>query len=570
MRTTDKKICRIISHLLSWYGIKDIVVSPGSRNAPLIIAVSRAKDKSGNDLFNVHCVLDERAAAFFALGIARKTEAPVALICTSGSALLNYAPALSEAYYSNIPLIAISADRPQWRIDTCDQQTIRQPGALSNIVKTWVDIPVDVNSPKMEAYAQRNVCKALAAAVESNPKGPVHINVQLDVPLNEETDDTQFSDSPKSVKVYPTTSVSVPSAFTRINSLTKILIVCGQMHPSPRLVCMLRQLSKDPRICILTEAQSNLEEIRSCSVRTALAEPFLESEIKSGIPIMPDMVFTLGNTFTAAMLQKVITEVRTVHVHVGYTNSYPDMFDCLEEIIPVGYEEFICMLNDYLEMSTSECTPYSELWKTLENRSLQSLQKYVVKDGNEFSLLFAVFEILKRYGADIQFSNGSAIRYAQMFFYGKDQLVDANRGVNGIEGSTSTAIGACSVTPEKITALITGDMSAAYDISALSLIHRKLKFKMFVLDNAGGGIFRSIAPTRFLGELERYFAFAPKMPLEKLAQAYGLRYFEFNSLEQYDRLAELIANDQPVIIDIKLNLVESAYNFRCFTKGILK
>lgn len=172
MATISKPTCSILTGLLASYGIERAVVSPGSRNAPLLVSMER----SGN--FAISTVVDERTAAFVALGMAKQTSKPVALVCTSGSAMLNYGPALAEAYYSRTPLIAITADRPGEWIDQRDSQTIRQNGALDAVVRKSVEIDERMSLRQVN----RLINEALTAAAGNIP-GPAHINVPLGAPL---------------------------------------------------------------------------------------------------------------------------------------------------------------------------------------------------------------------------------------------------------------------------------------------------------------------------------------------------------------------------------------------------
>ena len=175
--TIDNDICRMLARLAADYGVRHVVVSPGTRSAPLAVTLHRS------GCFCMHTVVDERSAAFIALGIAVTEGTPVVLVCTSGSAMMNYGPALAEAYYRHVPLIAITADRPEWWIDQLDSQTMRQPGALASVVRYSTDIPVAADTDaRLFALANRHVNEAFTTSI-SAPAGPVHINVHLDAPL---------------------------------------------------------------------------------------------------------------------------------------------------------------------------------------------------------------------------------------------------------------------------------------------------------------------------------------------------------------------------------------------------
>ncbi len=177
MQDTDKNFCSILFDVMVEKGVKDVVCSPGSRNTPLLIAAS------SRESLRKHVVIDERSAAFMALGLAVVSRRPVALVCTSGTALLNYGPAIAEAFYQSVPVVVISADRPEQWIDQDDSQTLRQYEALSNYVKRSYQLPAFGNDDKeMQWYANRIINDAMIEAT-SRRKGPVHINIQLDNPL---------------------------------------------------------------------------------------------------------------------------------------------------------------------------------------------------------------------------------------------------------------------------------------------------------------------------------------------------------------------------------------------------
>ncbi|MDE5807564.1 MAG: 2-succinyl-5-enolpyruvyl-6-hydroxy-3-cyclohexene-1-carboxylic-acid synthase, partial [Muribaculaceae bacterium] len=189
MKDTDHYYCRILLDVLEVHGVKDIIASPGSRNAPLLISCSYRSS------INVQVITDERTAAFFALGVAAISRKPVALICTSGTALYNYAPAIAEAFYQGLPLIVISADRPYYWIDQNDSQTLIQPGSLSKIVKGSFNIPVESPEKNIEWYVNRISKEAAILSPDGKP-GPVHINVEIEAPISgikENTEEIQRS-----------------------------------------------------------------------------------------------------------------------------------------------------------------------------------------------------------------------------------------------------------------------------------------------------------------------------------------------------------------------------------------
>lgn len=218
--TTTQESCNILVGNLISYGVKHAIVSPGSRNAPIIIALSQ------RDEIEKYIIVDERSAAFTAIGIAQHSQSPVAIVCTSGSAVLNYAPGIAEAYYQQLPIIVISADRPIEWINQNDSQTIHQKGILNNIVKGSYDIPADCSNQTILWYCNRTINEALQTAT-ALPNGPVHINIQLNEPLyNCKPLDEQHS---RTIQRYvPKIDAKSLSQFIeKINTTKKVLILAS-------------------------------------------------------------------------------------------------------------------------------------------------------------------------------------------------------------------------------------------------------------------------------------------------------------------------------------------------------
>ncbi len=248
---TTKEYCRILYDILLSKGIDEIVLSPGSRNAPLLIGAACRP-------FRRHVITDERTAAFIALGIALAGKKTVALACTSGTALYNYAPAVAEAFYQHIPLIIITADRPLEWIDQDDSQTLIQPGALDKIVKGSYDIPVEhPDDPNEEWYVNRIINEACNLAL-SGRKGPVHINIRLDNPL---TEVRQYVPSTPRIIEYIDNLNLPPHVYKEIaESLQgkKVMVTAGFMQPDNKLNHALSEFARLPNVCMMCETLSNL------------------------------------------------------------------------------------------------------------------------------------------------------------------------------------------------------------------------------------------------------------------------------------------------------------------------
>lgn len=495
MVTIDKPTAHLLSDLLRAYGVADIVVSPGSRCAPLTVVLSR----SGS--FRLHPVVDERTAGFVGMGIALATSRPVALVCTSGSAVLNYGPALAEAYYRRVPLIAVSADRPAELVDQRDSQTIRQAGALAAVVRRSVDIPDDGSSAAV-MYAGRLVNDALAAATGPIP-GPVHINMQFDMPLTPVCFTSPAPVWHKIRVIRPQTAPDLGEIMASVAPQSRVLVVIGGMQWSRRLNSAASRLSRLSDIAVYAEPQSNVPDAGCC---------YGVSDF-SGVPA-PDILVTVGGPVVSASLKTWLRScVNIRHINVGYEDCAVDTYRALSESVECAPEVFLEALME----SGIGNREFRNCWKSAVYKASQAPAGDVVKTIRSLAEAFpqAVFHI----------SNGSAVRYAMRVPFSLRQRVESNRGVSGIEGATSTAIGDSMVNGAPQTVLVTGDMSAAYDIGALALHAIPDSFRMVVLDNRGGDIFRAVRTTASLPEREDYFALPPVLPLRALAAAYGFDYF---------------------------------------------
>ncbi len=519
METTDKESCNILVSLLRQSGIRHAVVSPGSRNAPIIVALARCKD------IQKTVVIDERSAAFMALGIASIELQPVVLVCTSGSALLNYAPAISEAYYRHIPLIVVSADRPMEWIDQDDSQTIRQFEALSNYVKKSYNIPARCDSPATRWYVNRSINDALIS-VNSRFSAPVHINIQLDEPLNnlqtlDESKQERFIEI--AVPEYRLNQEFVDKIVSAINSSKKVLIIAGFMSPDITLNENLKVLAKRDNIAILCENISNLKNNAFISSIDRTLSIF--SDHDKGY-MRPDIIITMGGALVSRHIKQYFRNYKpSEHWHIGITDLTVDCFTVLTKRIDTTPSTFFSQLVEIIADTKPIYSTYASDWAKFSNHSENRHNKYLNSVGWCDLKAFDIIHKQIPSGWNVQLSNGTSIRYAQLFNTTGFNRIDCNRGVSGIDGCTSTAVGA-SIVYDGVTLLISGDMSAQYDIGALASDAITPRFKMIIINNAGGGIFRFIKSTSDLEELEEYFTVPPRLPLPELSAGYGFKFFD--------------------------------------------
>lgn len=531
----ESHLCNSIAALLVTYGVCEVVASPGTRNAPLIAAIASHPD------IKMTMVVDERSAAFVALGKGIISGCPVALVCTSGSAMLNYSPALAEALYRHIPLIALTADRPPEMVDRNDGQTIRQPGALTNIVKG----SYGVDSRQPASISELTLNDALTHA-GTLPAGPVHINVAISDPTV--TGDGYEAVTPRILHtihrdtLLPATAIK--SLAEKVSSPFRVMIAAGSMLPDERLNKSLNKLAGFGNFVILTEAGSNLHgrSFVECA-ESLLTHADFET-------ISPDIFVTLGAPILSSRLRKLISRYHIEHWHIGLTPCAFDTFGTLSLRIETEPSSFFRQLA--ASIRRNDCTSdYAATTLALYKESIESETRQIqAAPWCEISALSAIAKELPL-SANIQLSNGMTIRYAQHLHLGRFHRVDCNRGVSGIDGSTSTAVGASTAYPG-ITVLFSGDMSARYDVGALGLRCLPSSFKMVVMCNDGGQIFKIIKPTRSFSHVDQCLKASDPFPVEQLAAAWGFSTFRATNMEELRRVLPLFISrsDTPALLAV--------------------
>lgn len=543
----------MLAEALEAFGIKQIVTSPGSRNAPLIMGVVR------HGAFKVHSVIDERSAAFIALGMASVSGEGVAIICTSGTAMLNYAPAVAEAYYRQIPLIVITADRPADWIDQADGQTMRQPGALANITLGCYALKGELSSAEEMWAANRKINDALTTALHGR-RGPVHINVSLAEPLTREKDHT--TQLFKKIELITAPS-SLPTDMARLLAAElldkKVLIVAGNLAPDAGLSKAMNTLAQMPNVVIVAEQLANLHCPEAFSNIDILVRRICASHNREAFT--PDLLITLGGSLVSVPLKQYLRSVSIrEHWHVGLTDNALDTFKaltCRIEFSPEGFFPKIATSMAHFKRVGKTSGSYASLWKEIGGRIGADVTAYFqeCEASNNFvwSAPYALVKLLEAtpHKYNIQLSNGMTVRYAALAHLPHSHRIDCNRGVSGIDGSVSTAVGAAALYNQP-TVLFTGDMSMQYDLSALSSNLVPENMKIVVFNNGGGGIFHQVATTKSLPELSSHINGRMNLPLEELAHAYGFRYAKITDCESLRNALPLYHSQEktPLIMEV--------------------
>lgn len=521
-------------------GVTNIVISPGSRNAPLTIGFAN------NPNFTCYSIADERCAAFFATGMAQQLQQPVAVVCTSGSALLNYYPAVAEAFYSQIPLIVISADRPHDKIDIGDGQTIRQENVYANHIL--------FNANLLEDASQENdVLINEAINTAALLKGPVHINAPFEEPLYETVTELSIL-----APVFKTVieEIHVPEDLTpfidKWNAAKKKLVLVGVNNPNTIDTAIIERLANDPSVIVMTETTSNLHHDSFLNSIDTIITPFTNEDFEA---YRPEILLTFGGMVVSKRIKAFLRKYSPVeHWHVDSLRAY-DTFGHLTKHFEEDPNEF---LNAFLPKTKAVESNYNKQAQELKAfRQIKHDQYLATIPFSDFKAFEHILPALPD-NSQLQISNSSAIRYAQLFAIKPTVEVFCNRGTSGIDGSTSTAIGAA-LASQKETVLITGDIGFLYDSNALWNDYIPKDFKIILINNGGGGIFRILPGHKETPVFNTYFETTHKLTAEHLAKMFG---FEYQKASDEATLKSelktfMTASSQPKILEVFTPMLEN-------------
>jgi len=493
------------------YGVEKAVVCPGSRCAPLLIGFGKHPD------IETISVTDERSAGFIALGLAQQSDMPVVLVCTSGTAAQNFAPAVTEAFYQNVPLIVLTADRPPEWIDQWDGQTIHQEKMYEPHVKG--SFIYDENNV--------NVGEEALTLASDGAKGPVHLNIPIREPfypnsleqIEIATNGTEFAKEKK----YEIEDSIWDEFETIMNSSDKVLVLGGQLEPNSELVELLNKVN----IPIVGDVISNLHGVDGVIKSSDLVFKTNDESI------VPDFIITVGLSIISKNLKLYLRKYKPKHHwHIGLGNV-GDPFQSLTKIIEVTPVHFF---KEWIEkkISPNDQSDYQFILTEMQKKVDQELSDKLEK--SEFNYFSAVQKVLKQLPKNTVLHVGNSMPVRITNFIGiDDSSVDVwcNRGTSGIDGVLSTAVGHALAEPNRKHILIVGDLSFFYDRNGLWLNHEfPTNLQIVVLNDSGGGIFNMIPGPSNQDGLTNLFTTPHKRTAELTAIEFGLNYQSAESLEE--------------------------------------
>lgn len=524
---TDKKNILQLVALLEAHGVKKIVLCPGSRNIPLVHTLST------HSSFTCYPVTDERSAGFFAIGLALNGGGPAAVCCTSGTALLNLHPAVAEAFYQNVPLVVISADRPAAWIGQMDGQTLPQPGVFSNLVKKSVNLP-EIYTDEDEWYCNRLINEALLET-HHHGKGPVHINVPVTEPIFrftvESLPEVRVITRYQGLNVYDR---DYNELIKRLNQYQKRMIIVGQMN---LIYLFEKKYSKllYKHFAWLTEHISN-QTIPGIPVKNFDVALYAMDE-DTQEKMVPELLITYGGHVVSKRLKNFLRKnPPKEHWHVSADGEVIDLYGSLTTVIEMDPFEFLEKIAFLLENKTPQ---YPLLWENYCKGLPQPEFPY-----SEMAAIGALIKALPKQCA-LHLANSSVIRYAQLFTVASSVEVCCNRGTSGIEGSLSTAVGYAAAS-DKLNFVVIGDLSFFYDMNALWNTNLGPNLRILLLNNGGGEIFHTLPGLEMSGTSHKFITAVHKTSARGWAEERGFLYQKVEDEVQLEETMAMFTQPEPM------------------------
>lgn len=529
-----------ISQACHQFGVKHVFICPGSRSAPLVYAFS------ASNKFSLHSVVDERSAGYSAIGVAQQLQQPVVLICTSGTAALNFYPAIAEAFFQHIPLLVLTADRPPELLFQQDGQMINQHQVFENHVLASFTLPC-YSQGKENLLETFDITESALQLSSGLRKGPVHINVPLSEPLY-----------PKSIKAPAIAyRVKEKQLYEKVGNSTlqkaweeskKRIIIIGQQPINPNISTQLLRLKNEGKTIIISDILSNQFTFGSVFHSDTLLG---RADEKTREAIEPDFILSFGGQVLSKHLKQWLKTIRPRH-HFRI-NKPGERIDTYANVTThlIG-EESVYLAT--LSGNSSDPDLFKQFWHAADMLVSNSVNTYLKK--NVWSEPHAINQLLKSLpdACNIHLANSGVIRLVNMGGYlHPSWILNGNRGTSGIDGCTSTALGAAMVNNRE-TFLLTGDLSFLYDINALWRNQLPKNFKIVVLNNHKGQIFEWIdGPSNHKKQLP-LFTTPHNRDIAGVCKAFGIKHIQADSNKSFLKRLPLFLQDvEPTVLELSFS-----------------
>ncbi len=532
MKVSGQKNLNLFFRCLYDMGIRHVFVSPGSRNAPLIIAASEAAP------FSVVSVVDERSAAYKALGVSLATNLPSVLICTSGTATLNLFPAIAEAKYLHAKLLVLTADRPQYLVDSWENQTIPQKKVYGTFVNKYYEWKGRMETSPSYGSVIRLAQKSWDS-LHFPDQGAVHINFHFSEPL-----------------YFPNAGLPDYEPFkTKIRSFTfpKNTTTLQEIHPKTLILCGAGSEDKETRN-FLKDLQALgyplladlLSPYRDLCTNSQWEQSISEHQWEKQ---KPSMLITTGRFFLNKNLKLLLRkDPSIIHYHIADSNLVKNMFGTKMQIIRRSLSaETIAVKSPHED--------FSKAWSNSFSAIKTNKQLLDILGAEPFSDFFAVVSCIEKIPSNsvLHLANSMSIRYAAWCSIDSSIKIFSNRGTSGIDGCISTAYGAAMANPTQTHFVICGDLAFFYDSNALWNSELVPNLKIIVLNNFGGNIFDMLPGPQSTKAID-LFTTPHQRNCAYICKDFGVDYFKAENKEDLsDLLPQFLNTKLACVLEIQSN-----------------
>ena len=538
-----------IAEICARHGIKQAVLCPGSRCAPLVLAFSRHLE------IETFVIPDERAAAYIALGMSQASKLPVVLVCTSGTAAINLYPGIAEAYYQKVPLLVFTADRPPEWVDQQDGQAIQQSSIYGkHIIKSY-DFPTSLIHDDEVWHATRIINEA--NVLTKAHTGPIHINVPIREPFYPDSKEA-FSYSEKVAVIDAVVGKSTSNLksisdkmLDNLDQAKKVLIVAGQGRYSIRLTKLLAECMKKFNWVVIGDITANIHDLDNAISN----HDMILGNVNNHDSLKPDLLISFGESVLSKALKNFLRDSSpTDHWRLNEMDDLVDVFKCLtNNISSIDPISFFTELHARTTNTDEENRSYARNWLELDKKAMRSRVDFFEKEKEgELSFVRVAINHMPK-GAVIHLANSMSVRYANCFTneLPDNTMVFSNRGTSGIDGCASTAVG-YAINSSRPNILITGDMAFFYDRNAFWHNYIPGNLKIIMLNNHGGGIFGLIDGPKQLPERDELFITSQQLKAKNTAQDFSLNYYFVDDQKDFDPvLTNFFVDPEPAILEME-------------------
>jgi 2-succinyl-5-enolpyruvyl-6-hydroxy-3-cyclohexene-1-carboxylate synthase len=546
-----------IAEICAQKGLQDAILCPGSRCAPLTLAFAN------HPQIKTRTFTDERSAGFIAMGIAQQKQSPTVLICTSGSAAYNFSPAVAEAFFSETPLLIITADRPAEWIAQHDGQTIYQDGLYGKHVKKSYTLPQDYEHPDSQWAVNRMVNEAINLSFQE-PKGPVHINAPFREPFYPaSSDDVTFSENVTIIDAFPSayglTSEQKQIIASQWEKFSNVLLVAGQLPFDKEIHQRIDDLQNEQHIPVIGDIISNLHPIEQVINQADVFLGHATDEVKQSL--QPDLLITIGQSTISKNLKLFLRKYPSIeHWHIQPAGIATDPYQQVSKVFYAHVADFIQYLTTLPKKPSFEEQKqdnFFRLWNAEARKTERIIHDFFPQE--QLSEIEVVKEVMRNLPehATLHLANSMSVRYANIIGLLPRQQnikVVANRGTSGIDGCTSSAVGhALANSGPQV--LITGDLAFFYDRNAFWHNYPIDNLHILLLNNQGGSIFKLLDGVSNLREQDEYFVTKQTLQARKLAEEFGIEYLLLDNKRKFKNLIQDFVN-----FDGKTKILEYSSN----------